>query len=148
MKTLKIFVAAVLMTVIAIITGCSDQITSNGLTDNSNSVDKTPGKHASSFEMYVRIKPFHTFRIDESNTSLSRFNSLRVVDPNPSAVDINNPGVCDDLLIFSESAKDDRIITCNETGLDVADLEIQNYSSKMIDLKVTVTGKLKEKLTK
>lgn len=148
MKTLKMLKAAILIVVIAITTGCSDQLTSTGVMEQNSSVNDASKIHAATHYEQIRLKPNRSFTFDGNNTSLSRFYSVRVEEIGSNQNDDRSENVCNKISVFSASSADDRIFQCTESGFDVSGITIQNNSSEMLDLMVTVTGKLKDKLTK
>ncbi len=146
MNALNFVRTAVVILVLAVLVGCSDQITSSGDSQTKSSGKKMysseteeniPAKNV--FRVQIGIKPYRSFKFDASNTPYAKFTALevqRVFDVSADKV----IGDCQDILIYSTSSKEDKWLNCRARGFSLSDIVIQNTSSKFILLNVTLDG--------
>lgn len=158
MKTLKMFIPVLAVLILSIITGCSevtDPVSSSGNTSENNENSVTVSVPlAPAFQTYIRLKPHRAYTFNISNTGLSKITGIDIenVTVNPSSdspalvneslpipVPIYNVFDCEDLSVYG-STKDDLLIGCHTRGFDLKKITVENVSSRMLDLKVSLYG--------
>ncbi|MEO8664764.1 MAG: hypothetical protein ABI462_04640 [Ignavibacteria bacterium] len=146
MKTLKL-IPAILILFVAVLAGCSDDITSSG--DNSLStynkghkpeVDKltqVPLYHAQ-----IRLKPHRSQTFNYYNTGLVKFNSINFKNLAPiQTAEVAND--CRDMKVSSKTPDNKKGYTeydCKSSGLDLREITVENTSSTFMDLDVIISG--------
>lgn len=144
MKNLKMLLAALSLTVLSFITGCSDQITSSGKQDfaaSDNEITLDAGRQIDRplFRTQIRLKPFRSYTFNLANTGLNVFNSIkakRIYFSSDS--DVNND-LCKDLRIVG-SSNEKVELSCNSSKFDLKEVTVVNTSSSMFDVDVVLTG--------
>ncbi len=148
MSNLKIFKTAIVIFVVSLLAGCSDQLTSPG-SGNFESSNKTKQEAASTveksitkdqyFRIQIKLKPHRAYIFNVSNTNFYAINSIDVqnlsLDPNSDRY-LNK---CQDIIVYG-STTDDVLLNCHSTGLNLKEIVVENISSKMLDLNVTLGG--------
>lgn len=154
MNNLKSF-SGVLIIVVSILAGCSDQITSSsdhttnpgssGVPKNkvSESAEKLSLK---SFNTQIRLKPFRSYTFTKSNTGLDKINGIDVINLSDDPYLDKRPIECENLLVYGDS-KDDAFIHCSSKGLDLGRITVENTSAQMLDLDVFLQGVREKKAT-
>lgn len=156
MKTLKTIIGIAMFALIAILTGCSDQlISTNDYGSTGEGHKNSPrypvveeiGKNVPTnfvFRTQIRLKPNKSYMFDAGNTPFSKFTDYDVdivVDQDVDRLSLD----CKDLRITSNIQKDKQIILgCHEKNVSCTDLTIQNLSSNFVDLNVVITGVRKQ----
>ncbi|MBV6480084.1 MAG: hypothetical protein HGGPFJEG_02918 [Ignavibacteria bacterium] len=143
MNCIKLIKSVIAVLAVAFTTGCSDYITSTDSSSNTSASVSAPVKHAGTMEVYCRLKPFKSVTIDRENTTLERFYSVRVNEESNDINDTYQASVCGKISISGDSEVSTQTLNCINTGFDVSSITIENKSSELLDLHVTVTGKLK-----
>jgi hypothetical protein len=144
MSNLKMFHAAIVIMVLSIFVGCSDNITSSGET---GSPQKGEGVKASeteeslpviqSYRTQIRVKPHRTYKFDEISTGFDRFYSI---DINNLSVNINTDKEvteCGDILVYSSQLSKGSL-SCHSKGFEVKEITVENTGSSFLDLDVTL----------
>jgi hypothetical protein len=149
MKTLKMFQAVLVILVISILVGCSDQLTapidqannkSGGIRTPVTSVSKTQEiLPIYSYSTQIGLKQFRSYTFNVSNTGLAKFTGIDVenlsIDPNEDKIALS----CQDIAITGDT-KSDVKISCHSRGFEARQLTIQNLSSHLLVLRVSLYG--------
>ncbi|MBK8981731.1 MAG: hypothetical protein IPM38_05260 [Ignavibacteria bacterium] len=139
MKTLKSVTAALLVSVIAVIYGCSDYVTSGpDASSVSKNVHNPVSKHNGTVEVYIKLKPFKSHTIYNYELDFKEIHSLRV--ENTEDNDNTKDQVCRDLLIYSGFSDKEKSLSCSESGIKANEITFKNTGYKMLSLKVTLTS--------
>ncbi|MDQ3022725.1 MAG: hypothetical protein M3R36_19500 [Bacteroidota bacterium] len=155
MNKLKAFKVVLVILVLIILAGCSDQITSTSdHTTNPGSTgiskDKVSEKGAllsiNSYNTQIKLKPFRTYTFTVSNTGLAKFNSIDVQNLSENSDIDRKPIVCEYLLIYGDS-KDDIFLDCHSNGFEMKRISIENTSPYLLDLDVNLYGEKSKKNT-
>ncbi len=146
MKTLKMLQAMFLVTILALLAGCSDQITSSGEAASPEKVKETaalttlpPGLPVvPTFRAEVRLKPFRSYTFDVMTTGFDRLYSIDInnvtVDPN----DDKNVSECEGIFVYNK--KEGLQLDCHSKGFELSEITVENTSSKFLDLVVSIRG--------
>ncbi|MDQ3022724.1 MAG: hypothetical protein M3R36_19495 [Bacteroidota bacterium] len=151
MNTLKMFLSITLFFVLSILTGCNN---SGGPVSSSDfSANETINKGSTTvneglpiilpviptYKEQIRLKPFRSYTFNFSNTKFLKITSVDInaipSGPSPGIVTFD----CRDLSIYGDN-KNDVEITCHSRDLDASWLTIENLSSKMLNLDVSLLG--------
>jgi len=153
MNTLKMFQLVVLITVLSVMTGCSDQLTSSGNSDAISTASKTvlsesknTGEYSEStgirnrsvVKTQIRLNPHSSFSFDYQNTGLTKFTSIRVVDliASPNF----DTDLCDKLQISGNDNLTKQILSCESSGFNLKEIVVSNISEEYLDADVTLSG--------
>ena len=129
MKTFKMFQTAVILTVLSILVGCSEQSTAP-LSSEYQIKSQSSEKIDNSFTIQIRLKPNRSYVFNIANTGLEKF----------YAIDIQNSDIdCKEIVVFGDS-KYNYDLSCHNKKFESKNVTIQNIGSRMIDLTVTLTG--------
>ncbi|MBK8552117.1 MAG: hypothetical protein IPL53_14070 [Ignavibacteria bacterium] len=147
MKNLKMLLAALSLTALSFLTGCSDQITSTGESMSGNMENSGISQAERQidrplFKTQIRLKPFRSYTFNLSNTGLNLFNSVKAERIYSAADDdiFNDP--CKDLRIIG-SSNEKVELSCNSSSkLDLKEVTVVNTGSSMFDVDVVLTGKI------
>lgn len=144
MNSLKMFLTAISILVLSILTGCSDQITSSGET---GSPKKGEGVKVSETEetlpviqnyvAHIRIKPHRTYTFNESSTGYDRFYSIDIINQSAGADKDKEYSDCGGILVYSSQASKG-YLSCHSSGFEFKDLTVENTGSSFLDLEVTM----------
>lgn len=145
MKTIKILQTGLVIIVLSILIGCSDQLMNPELSTNNNSSNSyselsTVNSALISLETQLDLKPNGSYTFDNSNTKFAKIKSIDaeiITVSLPAYIDCNN------LFIYSKSSALDVLINCKSNGLDLKDITIENTSDEAISLSVKLTGVLR-----
>lgn len=148
MKNLKMFPTAIVLCVISIFAGCSDQLNSPGdsesfrLTGNHGkevipTVEESfsPDKY---FRIQIKLKPHRVYRFNALNTGFDEINSIDVENLLPEASS-EYPTECQDILIYG-STTDGDALDCHSKGFNLKEVIVENTGSKILDLDVSLEG--------
>ncbi len=145
MRTLNLALSLLVMFVLSVFTGCSDQLTSPSADGSStqnpsvNSATKEPST-IDLFRTQIRLKPYRSYKFNSSNTPFVRFNSVDVFiidDPNLDKYAKD----CQDLLVYSGVANDKKgSFGCHIKGLNESEIVVENTSSGFVDLNIVLSG--------
>lgn len=146
MKTLNLIKTAVVILVISILIGCSDQITSSGNVETQSNGKKLavsetgfdlPVKNV--YRVEIRLKPYRSYTFNKSNTPFVKFTAfdiVNIVSPDEDKL-ISD---CQDIKVYSTSVKYDKLLGCHGKGLNLSDITIENTTSQFISLRVELDG--------
>ncbi len=144
MNSLKMFLAAISILVLSVITGCSDQITSSGET---GSPKKGEGVKVSeteeslpviqNFTARIRVKPYRTFTFNEFSTGYDRFYSIDINNLSAGADKDKESSDCGSILVYSSQTSKGSL-SCHSSGFEVKDLTVENTGSSFLDLEVSM----------
>lgn len=145
MKTLNLVRTAVVILVLSILVGCSDQITSSG--DDVQTYGKRiypkdtdygiPAKNV--FRTEIRLKPHRSYKFNKSNMPFVKITSFDIVNIAVQGEDKFVPN-CQDIKVYSNLPKYDGALGCSNKGLNLSELTIENTSSQFISLSVELDG--------
>ncbi|HAY33304.1 MAG TPA: hypothetical protein PK536_00240 [Ignavibacteria bacterium] len=139
MKTLKLVTAALLVSAIAVIYGCSDYLTSGPEADSvSKNVSNPLSKHNGTTEVFIKLKPFKSHTIYNYDLGFKEIHSLRVENTEDS--DNTKDQACRQLLIYSGFSDKEKSLSCSESGIKANEITLKNTGYKMLSLKVTLTS--------
>lgn len=144
MKNLKMLLAALSLTALSFVTGCSDQITSSGKQDfmpSDNEITLDAGRQIDRpiFHTQIRLKPYRSYTFNLENTELNVFNSIKAQRIYYSTdSDVNND-LCRDLRIFGRSNEKVEL-NCNSSKFDLKEVTVVNTGPSMFDVDVVLTG--------
>ncbi len=139
MKVIKLIQIAVVAAAVALLIGCSDQISSPTGSGESG-LQSEDLLSANSFSTQISLKPQKSYTFSLSNTGLTKFNSIN------AEVISSEPGVdlltskCADIAIYS-NPKLNNALSCQSGGFDVKQITVKNLSSRVIDVRVSLYGK-------
>ena len=157
MRNLKMFQAALVLAVLSIVVGCSDQFTSpnqefvkssnkgkgSDLTHEKSSANVInpveADKHVNPlYHTQISLKPGGVYKFELSNTGLNRFTSVdvsRVETASQKAEKIFDP--CDGINVYSNSKKS---LSCHSKNFKEREIYVQNTSSIALDFDVLLFG--------
>ncbi len=148
MKTLKSFLASLIVLVIAVYAGCNDQVTSSPDSDVSTynkghkpEVDKQTGIPV--FHTQIRLKPNRSYTFNYSNTGLIKFTSINIQNLYPGASAGLADQSCKDIKIYNKYNHDKKgyvELNCQSNKLDLKEITVENTSSSFLDLDVILFG--------
>ncbi|MBK9331529.1 MAG: hypothetical protein IPM96_03750 [Ignavibacteria bacterium] len=139
MKTLKSVTAALLVSILAVIYGCSDYVTSGpDASSVSKNVQNPVSKHNGTVEVFIKLKPFKSHTIYNYDIDLKEFHSLRV--ENSEDGDNSKNTVCRDLQIYSGFSDKEKSLSCSASGIKANEITLKNTGHRMLNLKVTLTS--------
>lgn len=127
MKTIKTVTAAMIISILSIITGCSDQITS------SSDQEKIAlhSQSLSEFALRLKLSPGEIYVLNNENTSLAEFNELSVLSSVP----------CFDIIEITAYYEDEAVSLESESrGFQARILMIENLTNTDIELDITLKG--------
>lgn len=134
MKKIKSTITAVMFMVLAIMTGCSDQIVSPfSQSTGPEAVSNAPGikKNPDVFYSKITLKPRQVYTYSTSNTIFSSFNSISVLNCGDTKSSIEILGYINDVVM---------VLGCNTKGFIANSITVQNKTQKSIELDVFLTG--------
>ena len=143
MNSLKIIRIALIIAVLSIVTGCSDQITSSG---DRESFNKDKGTDAQSIERGLPVIPTYKFQIilkghskfdlDKLSTGLDKLYSIDITKTSADGDKLISD--CNEILIYNIYA--DMFLDCHSHGFDFSSLTIENTGSSYKTLDILVRG--------
>lgn len=141
MKTLKLILTILVFSVVAVITGCSDYITSGpeAFTTSEN-IQNPVAKHNGTVEVYLKLKPKQSHTIYSKQTTLPEFNSFRIESTDTDNND--NVPVCNYLKVNYSDSDQIKSLGCFRSGIRTKEVIILNTSNKLLSLKVTLTSNI------
>ncbi len=158
MKNLRMFQAAIVIFLVSLVVGCSDQLTSSGESENFE-LSKTPGKEViptveessspdNYFRIQIRLKPHRAYTFNASNTGFDELNSIDIENLSIDADDVvadsdKNEGECQDILVLGNTT-DDGLLSCHSRGFNFKEIIVENTGSRMLDLDVAIGGMKKK----
>lgn len=144
MSNLKMFQAAIVIIVLSILVGCSDNITSSGET---GSPKKGEGVNASeteeslpviqSYRTQIRVKPHRTYTFDQISTGFDRFYSIDINNLTVSTNTDKEISECGDILVYSSQLSKGSL-SCHSKGFEVKEITVENTGSSFLDLNVSM----------
>lgn len=148
MKTLKSIQTALLIPVITIFAGCTDQITSPGDTfmkTNNKEYKPEVDRHIiiSEFHSQIRLKPYRFYTFNYKNTGLVRFTSINVNHVNNIQSEGLDDVLCRNIIVYDNSSTNKETygsIGCQNSNLDLKEITIENTGSSFLDLDVVLSG--------
>lgn len=153
MNALKMFKAVLVILVLSILTGCSDQITStayetNGRGGSEKPLLKVTGAEDSrqnvvpvipTFRTYLKLKPHRSYTFNLSNTGFSKFTSIDIENLTAKSEIDRVSNDCQNLAIYGE-IKSDVTLSCHSHSFNFKQITVENLSSRMLELDVTLLG--------
>lgn len=148
MKTIKMFQTVITIAVLSILAGCSDQfinpeINSKDIAGNESVSNETGSSLDNRYTVQVKLKPYRSFTFNSSNTGLKKINAINAESFSgdyPGNTKSINGKNCQDISVYSNSLLQDNYIDCKSSGLDLKEITVENVSSKMVFVNVTLTG--------
>lgn len=145
----KLIKPAAAFIIAVIIAGCSETIPVNTETGSGQKETSLTLDNVSDHVEYIRIKPENSYVFNSENTPFNQFYAIDVIDPFQFSDFVNGESVCDRLFIYGhKSETESELLSCKSFGKNLNSIIIQNLSGKQVELKVSLRGKLKSKLTK
>lgn len=127
MKTIKTVTTAMFISILSIITGCGDQITSSSNQEKS----AQPVQSLSEFALRIKLSPGEIFVLNNENTNLMEFNELSVLSSVP----------CNDIIEITAYYEDEAVsLESDSRGFHARILMIENLTVTDIDLDITLKG--------
>lgn len=141
MKTIKMFQTAAVVLVLAVLTvivGCSDQMTSPTSSGEANS-QYGDLLALNSFNTQITLKPHRSYTFNAANTGLKKITSIFVsavsTEPDLDQMFLN----CQDIVIQGDK-KSEKSLDCSSNGLDTKSITITNRTSNFKTLDVLLAG--------
>lgn len=145
----KLIKSAAAFMIAAILAGCNESIPVNTETASAQKESSVSLDNVSDYVEFIRIKPESSYTFNSDNTSFSKIYSVNVIDPYQISDDANGKNVCSKLFIYGhKSESESELLSCNSFGKNLNSVIIQNLTGQLVELKVSLRGKLKSKLTK
>ncbi len=154
MKTLKAFKVVLVILVLIILGGCSDQITSpsdHTTNPGSTGIPKDKVSEADDqvssnyFNTRIKLGPNREYTFNVSNTGLAKFTAIDVERISNEMGDDLIAKNCRYLQIYGDGAKFDIALSCSSKGFDVKQIRLKNLSSRILDLNISLLGVKKAK---
>lgn len=145
MKTIKMLQTGLMIAVLTILIGCSDQFMNPDLSSKNNLSDgsgksNTENSATNSLTTILDLKPNSSFTFDNTNTDFKKINSI-----NAEIITVRLPAYqdCNNLIFYSKKSNSDIEINCISKGLNLEDLTIENTGDDVIKVSLILTGELK-----
>jgi ABC-type phosphate transport system substrate-binding protein len=149
MNASKMFKAALVILAISILVGCSDQLTSpqDSLSNNSGGIGTTKFNGSetqdriaeNAFSTTMKLKPGQSYTFNVSNTGLAKFTAIDVVDLSIKPNEDKYAQDCYGISVFGDT-KDDIAVSCHSSGFEFKNLTVQNSSSGILGLRISLYG--------
>lgn len=136
MKLNKLFKLAIVLSVISVFTGCSDEINAPSMSPPiaySGSEFEQQEISTSVFRTNISLKPGQSYSFDYSNTGFYTVNFIMVT----TCDNVEIKGYNDDELIF---------LSCYSSGFTAKTIRIKNISSEIIEPVVYLKGSDKKNI--
>lgn len=148
MKTSKIYQAVVVVLAFSVLVGCRDQITSSGesessIKENEKDVISPADENLvfnQAFNTQIKLKPFRSYTFNVSNAGFDQFNSIYIENLSMDRHNDKFPSQCQNLFVYGNTFHECIILGCDNKGFEAKEITIENLSSRMIDLKVSLGG--------
>ncbi len=138
MKTLKSATAIMVICVLSILTGCSDQIltpvTQSSGSDLKVNIAEENKSDVLRYQSKISLKPNQSYSYSYESTGFYSFNSISVLNCGDTKSGLDISGYMDDQALT---------LDCNSTGFYVWSITIVNTTGEAVDLDVTLTGSKK-----
>ncbi|MBK8552120.1 MAG: hypothetical protein IPL53_14085 [Ignavibacteria bacterium] len=134
MLKIKSTITAVMVMLLSIMTGCSDQIVSPfSQSTGPDAVSNAPGikKNPDVFYSKITLKPRQAFTYSHKNTVFSSFNSISILNCGDAKSSVEILGYLNDVVM---------VLGCNSKGFIANSITIENKTQNSVELDVFLTG--------
>ncbi len=138
MKTVKSVLAVFIFSIISVIAGCSDQVVSTDSSAGGQSKMFAESMQERRLYATIKIKPGRSYQFNKTNTGYSRFIGIDVVNRNSDPLIDGIQPECEGILIHTDNNSNDYQIDCHGRGFISKTITIENTSTHMLDLNVTL----------
>lgn len=144
MNAIRMFQIALVITVLSLMTGCSDQITSSGNSESVTSAShgvmsaSTVNRDKPVFKTQIRIKPNRSYTFRHDNTGFTTLSYIKVEYLND--ITDSKSDKCSNFQITGKNNFEKNQLSCESKGFNANEISILNLTNKFLDLEVTLDG--------
>lgn len=144
MNAIRMFHIALVITVLSVLTGCSDQITSSGNTESVSSAShgvtsaSTVHRDKPVFKSQIRLKPNRSYTFRYENSGFATINYIKVDYLND--ITDSQTDKCSSFQITGKNNFEKNQLSCESKGFNANEISILNLTDKFLDLEVTLDG--------